>query len=131
MNIIGHGIDITEFATIDRLLNEPHGDFIAGWFRPAEVALAPAEPGAKPAYFAGRVAAKEAVAKALKTGLIGEMAWTEIEILREATGAPTVTLYGETERIAKSQEITQWLISISYSENYAIASVIAVGPEYS
>jgi len=125
MQIIGHGIDVEEVAAIARLLEDPKDDFISGWFTSAETKMAPSDPVGRSIYFSGRQAAKEAVVKALGTGLIGEMAWTDIEILRQSSGAPYVVLSSETARVADASGITKWLVSISHTERYAVASVIA------
>jgi holo-[acyl-carrier protein] synthase len=126
MQIIGHGIDIVEVAAIERLLRDPDDDFISAWFTSAETELAPSGPAGRSTYFAGQLAAKEAVVKALGTGLIGEMAWTDIEILRQSSGAPNVVLSCETARVADSSGVTKWLVSISHAEQFAIASAIAL-----
>lgn len=63
-------------------------------------------------FLAGRFAAKEAVSKAFKTG-IGELAFTDIEILHDANGAPYVMLKGKL--------FTSIEISISHCDEYAIA----------
>jgi len=125
--LIGHGIDIVRVSTIGRLLCDPNDDFIEGWFTPSEKASAPLDGPSRADYFAGRQASKEAVVKALGTGLIGEMAWTDIEIVRQPSGAPSVKLSGET--LVKSDElgVKIWLISISHSDEYTIASAIAFG----
>ena len=77
-------------------------------------------------FYAGRFAAKEAIAKALGTGISGDIAWTDIEILRQPTGVPEVRLSHEAEKVATSQGITRWLLSISHSEQFAIASALAL-----
>ena len=76
--------------------------------------------------YAARYAAKEAVLKALGTGLAGGIGWTDISIERE-DGPPKVILAGEAARIAESQGITSWLISLSHTDTMAIASVIGIG----
>ena len=77
-------------------------------------------------FFAGRFAAKEAVGKALGTGISGDIAWKDIEILRDVNGAPLVSLSGETLDVANALGVTRWLLSISHTETYAVASAIAV-----
>ena len=63
-------------------------------------------------YLAGRFAAKEAISKAFKTG-IGEITFTDIEILPNEAGAPFVYLRG---KLATYLEI-----SISHCKEYAMA----------
>jgi len=80
-------------------------------------------------HLAGRFAAKEAVLKVLGTGWRGGIAWTDIEIISEASGQPKVLLTGECERIAREQGITLWHVSISHIETHATASAIGLRGE--
>ena len=75
---------------------------------------------------AGRFAAKEAVAKALGTG-IGDVTWTEIEILGDEQNAPKLTLSGMAETKAKELGLTNWSVSISHSQSHSVAFVVAIG----
>lgn len=125
MRIIGHGIDIVELGRVERLLASPHNDWLFAAFS-AEEQLAADAPPARVRYFAGRYAAKEAVAKALGTGITGEIAWSDIEILRDTTGAPMVRLSAGALHVANAKDVGRWLISISHSGAYAVASAIAV-----
>ena len=129
MRLIGHGVDIVQTRTINNLLDDPHNDFIDSWFTSFEKAQAPQNKQGRIHYFGGRHAAKEAVVKALGIGLIGEMAWTDVEIIRLPSGAPSVKLSDETLRRAEFLGVTNWLISISHSDDYTIASAIALGNE--
>lgn len=125
MRIIGHGVDIQELKRVEKLLANPAQDWLDAVFTDAEQAEAD-EPPTKVQYYAGRYAAKEAVAKALGTGFSDEVAWLDIEILRKPTGAPCVRLSGGAEVAANLCGITSWLISLSHSGDYAVASVIGV-----
>lgn len=75
---------------------------------------------------AGRFTAKEAVAKALGTG-IGDVAWKEIEILRTETGAPQLVLHGAAEQMAREKGLTTWSLSISHDKCHALAVVVGSG----
>lgn len=66
-------------------------------------------------FLAGRFAAKEACAKALGTG-IGALSFQHIEILNEASGAPKLQVSGH--------ESDSFLLSISHSQEYAVAQVL-------
>lgn len=70
--------------------------------------------------FAGRFAAKEAVAKAFGTGVRG-FSLSDIEILNDNLGKPVVYLYNEIKEVAKDMKIQ---ISISHSREYAVSTVI-------
>jgi len=72
-----------------------------------------------------RWAAKEAVAKALRTG-IGDVSWQEIEILRGPSREPELHLYGAAEAKAKEMGISDWSISISHTLEFAVAMAVAI-----
>ena len=74
----------------------------------------------------GLFAVKEAVSKALGTG-IGKVAWRDIEIVHLPTGEPTLTLHGYAKELAQSKGLEEWAISISHDGGLAIAMVVATG----
>lgn len=74
---------------------------------------------------AARFAAKEAVLKALGTGLSAGMAWTDIEIVNERRGRPRVRLSGEVAAAAGRGGLTAIDVSLSHTADLAIAQVIA------
>jgi holo-[acyl-carrier protein] synthase len=78
------------------------------------------------ASYAGRFAAKEAVAKTLGTG-IGEIRWQDIEILKGDQGEPLLVLHGKAFLRSESLGLTNWSLSISHGKEIAIAFVIATG----
>ncbi len=125
MQVLGHGIDIEECSRVRRLLQMPRTEWLAATFSAQERESADLSPH-DVEFYAGRFAAKEAVSKALGTGISGEIAWTDIEILRRATGMPEVRLSNEAKTVAMAQGITAWLLSISHSEQFAIASALAL-----
>jgi holo-[acyl-carrier protein] synthase len=73
---------------------------------------------------AARFAGKEAVAKALATG-IGPVSWLEIEILRGPAREPVLRLFGEAKQLAERRGITHWAISLSHTHEHAVAFVVA------
>ena len=73
---------------------------------------------------AARFAAKEAVAKALGTG-IGDIRWVDIEIRSSARRRPQLTLHGKADELAKELGLTDWDISLSHSDALAIAIAVA------
>jgi len=82
----------------------------------------------RPPQLAARFAAKEAVMKALGTGTRG-IGWKEVEVCKEASGAPTVRLHGRARSRARSLGTGLFSISLSHSRKYAVAFVIAVRGE--
>jgi holo-[acyl-carrier protein] synthase len=84
-----------------------------------------AENGENMASLAARFAAKEAVAKAFGTG-IGIISWHDIEICRGASGEPVLNLHGPAQRLAEKEHLNMWSISLSHTQNHAIAFVVAM-----
>jgi holo-[acyl-carrier protein] synthase len=79
----------------------------------------------RPETLAGRWAAKEAVSKVLGLGVRG-IGWTEIEIERLPTGAPSVRLHGRAERRAEQLGMDRIAVSISHESEYAVAIAFGI-----
>ena len=71
--------------------------------------------------FAGRFAAKEAIAKALGTGIGGELSWHDIEILGNDAGKPVAQLSKSAQKKFNNPNI---LVSISHCTTHATAVAI-------
>lgn len=73
---------------------------------------------------AARFAAKEAISKALGTGLRG-VTWREMEVLSDSRGKPQVRLHGRARKRAQELGLDEFALSLSHSRQYAIAFVVA------
>ncbi len=125
MGIVAHGIDLVDCPRIEQMIQR-HGErFVDRVFTAAEQAYARANKN-EIEKLAGRFAAKEAVLKLIGTGWRGKIAWTDIEIINNASGQPGVTIGGEVKRIADELGIEQISVSITHTANFAIASAIAL-----
>lgn len=78
----------------------------------------------QPHRLAARLAGKEAVAKAIGTG-IGDISWKEIEIRRGERGRPVLVLYGAAAAAAADLGLTEWDISLTHTRDTATAVVVA------
>jgi holo-[acyl-carrier protein] synthase len=125
MRILGHGIDVVSESRIAKLL-ESHERWAEGLFSTNERAIA-AEAGRLARFYAGRYAAKEAVAKAMGTGFAEGVTVHGIDVLRLPSDAPVVRLSGGAKEMADRLGITLWLLSISHCGDLAMASAIAAG----
>lgn len=124
MSPVGLGIDLVEVPRIRDLLTK-HGErFKERTFTPGEIAYC--DSCADPAmHYAARFAAKEAAAKALGTGLWAEgVDWKAIEVIREASGKPTLALHDGAKRHAELLGATRFLISLTHTKDLAQAQVI-------
>lgn len=77
-------------------------------------------------YLAKRFASKEAVAKAMGTG-IGKISWHDIEIANDSRGAPRVIPAEALQRQMTALGINRLHVSISDEHNFAVAFVVAEG----
>jgi len=124
---IVHGVDIVDVARVASMLQN-HGQlFVDRCFTLAEQKISEVKSEEmKVQRYAARYAAKEAVLKALGTGLAGGIQWIDICIIRE-DGPPMVELSGKAAELAEQLGITEWKLSLSHSGGIAIASVIGIG----
>ena len=128
MDILGLGFDATDIPRVADVY-ERYGDrFLRRVFTEGEIAYCTRRRNPVP-HLAGRFAAKEAVLKVLGTGWRGGIAWTDVEVIRESSGQPKITLTGECQRIAKDLGISTWHVSISHIETHATASAIGLRGE--
>ena len=128
MNVLGHGIDLVEIARIERMLADHAERFVDRCFDPVEAEYADGAEAVRCERLAARFAAKEAVLKALGTGLRSGMEWTDIVMVRDELGAPSIRLGGRVAEVAASKGIEAWQLSLSHAGGFAMASVLALGP---
>jgi len=118
------GTDIVSVARVQRLIEDKGSSFLARWFTEDEIAYCSSM--AHPAlHFAARLAAKEAVVKALRTDGEGPVPWRHVEIRRDRTGAPTVRLSGRLLDEATRQGLSEISISLSHCQEFATAFAVA------
>ena len=128
MNVLGQGIDLVDTARIERMLGAHGQRFLLRCFTDGERAyFQRVSDRRRIEHVAGRFAAKEAVLKALGTGLAAGITWQEVEVVRQATGPPQVRLTGRAGEIAGQMGVRRWLLSISHVPGTAMASAIAAG----
>jgi holo-[acyl-carrier protein] synthase len=73
---------------------------------------------------AARFAAKEAVGKAMGTG-IGDIRWLDIEIVNEENGQPLLVLHGAARTMAHTMGLELWSLSLSHTKTHAVGMVVA------
>ena len=122
--ILRTGVDLIEIGRLGEISPRIRDRFLQRVYTPLELE----QIGATDAGLAGRFAAKEAVSKALGTG-IGVVSWQEIEICRGADGAPELHLHGKARELAAELGLETWSVSISHSKEYAIAVAVAASAD--
>lgn len=119
--IVGIGCDIIEIERIARAIKSE--SFIRRVFTAEEAAYCQRRGQQAAASFAARFAAKEAVLKALGTGL-REGSLQEIAVDHDGLGKPLVQLSGHFAMLAKQLGVKNIQISLSHSRELATAYVI-------
>jgi holo-[acyl-carrier protein] synthase len=118
--ISGIGIDIAEVGRIRDSFARFGARFQRRVFTDSEIAFCETLGDKFPSY-AGRFAAKEAVSKALGTGLRGPVGWKDIQINDNERSRPTVSVFGWAARLLGSRRIH---LSISHTRELATAVAI-------
>lgn len=122
--IIGVGTDIIEIERIKQAVERGGRRFLERVFTSGERALCEARRD-RFACYAARFAAKEAVLKAMGTGLAG-CRWVDVEVDRSSEGRPEILLHREAAEQAKEKGIAVVLISLSHDRDRALAFALAV-----
>lgn len=123
MSVVGIGTDIVDIDRI-RSMSEPARDKLARRVLTENEYQRFSEHKQADAYLAKRWAAKEAVAKALGTGIAQGVSFQHIEISSLESGQPVVTLTEVALTLAGQQGATSWHISLSDEKRYATAFAV-------
>lgn len=131
MAVIGVGIDLIDIARAERMLARFQDRVLDRLLTPGErdyvrsISARPAQ------HFAVRVAAKEAVYKALQAlpGARG-IGWRDIEVTRDDEARPAIRLHGKAAEIARANGGLRIHLSLSHSdtEGAAVAVVERAAP---
>jgi len=116
------GVDLIELDRIEGVIRRYGSRFLERVFTSRELE----EVGEHTDSLAARFAAKEAVAKALGTG-IGDVGWQEIEVLRGPARQPNLYLSGRAASLADQLGLDTWSLSLTHNQSQAIALVVAIG----
>lgn len=116
------GVDLIEIERIREVI-ERHGDqFLERIFTNRELAAC----NGRVESLAARFTVKEAVAKALGTG-IGDIGWKDIEVVGDENRAPALRLHSAAADMSKKKGLQVWSVSLSHTHSHAIAFVVATG----
>jgi len=128
MKLLGIGTDIVEVARMQQLLQRQAERAAARILHPLEYErFQMLAPDKQPAWLAKRFATKEALAKALGTG-IGEYAQLcDIETRHSEQGKPELYLHGVTQATADCMGVNEIALTLADERHYAVAFVILIG----
>jgi holo-[acyl-carrier protein] synthase len=126
VNVLGVGVDLVDLDRVARLLAHKGEYAMQRFFTEVERAYLSTRPDPT-GHAAARIAAKEAVYKALQS-LPGARAvgWREIEVTRDESGRPAIRLHGLAAQLAESHGGLQVQVSLTHSST-AAGAVAVVG----
>jgi holo-[acyl-carrier protein] synthase len=120
MHSLAAGVDAIEIDRVQRTYNRHPERFQRRVFTELEVAYC----RGRVRELAVRFAAKEAMMKALGTGVRG-IAWREIEVLSDRRGKPLIYLHGKAAARAEALGLGPPEVSLTHSDTMALAFVVA------
>lgn len=124
--IVGIGIDMVEIERIERMAARYGDAFLSKVFTPEEVEFCSTKK--RPAqHYAARFAAKEAALKALGTGVQRGRGFKDVWVERAEQEAPRLVMRGGVQSKADELGIKAMHVSLTHTERYAAAYVIAEG----
>lgn len=118
------GTDITEVSRIRELMGR-HAGFRATVFTPQEIDYCESKRHSFE-HYAARFAVKESVMKAVGRGWLQGLEWTDIEVVRRASGEPAIAAHGSLLAAMQQLGIGAFAVSLSHCRSHATAVVIAV-----
>jgi holo-[acyl-carrier protein] synthase len=126
MSVLGIGVDLVECARIEHSIERFGDRFLNRIFTPGEIEYSksmkyPAR------HLAARFAAKEAVSKAFGTGIGKAMGWRDIDVQKKPSGEPFLVLTGGAEELATQRSVKNALITLSHSDQHAVATIVLEG----
>ena len=117
------GVDIIELDRIRSTFERFGARFLDRVLTEAERAYCARKVDPVPSV-AGRFAGKEAVAKALGTGIARGVHWRSIEIVRAPSGKPGIALHGEAKRLADAAGVRNVHFSLTHGRDAAVAVAV-------
>ena len=120
---ISCGVDIIEIDRIKDSIEDIGEKFLKRVFTDKEIEYCESRKGQKYQHYAGRFAAKEAVFKAISTGLDNKysVCWKDFEVVNDEQGNPQINLLNINTETIESVDV-----SISHCKLYATANVVVL-----
>jgi holo-[acyl-carrier protein] synthase len=121
--IFGTGVDIIEIERVRDAIDKWGDGFLARIFTRREIEYSNSRRLAHQ-HFAARFAAKEAVIKAFGEPKKHPLNWNDIEVMNDSQGKPVITFHNDALKLKKRKKVTDVIVSLSHSKDYAIANAI-------
>lgn len=123
--IIGIGCDIIEIARIASAIENKR--FVERVYTSQEQGYCKSRGAQAASSYAARFGAKEAVLKALGTGLRDKGTLLDIEVVNDELGKPSVQLFGYFQQLAQQQGVKNIYLSLSHDRERALAYCVMEG----
>lgn len=124
MGIVGLGLDLVEVERMAKAIGRLR--FVQRVFTPGEIAACESRGAGRAASYAARFAAKEAVLKALGTGLRGGTL-QDAEVRNDELGQPRMVLHGPFAALAAARGVVEIHLSLTHTRQYAAAQCLLWG----
>ncbi len=124
--ILGVGVDLIQVERMSRWTNQP--GLLERFFHPGELADARSRGASMALSLAVRYAAKEALGKAIGTGLSG-FSLREIQVVNNRDGKPEIILHGRAEELFAAAGGRRVHLSLSHELDNAVAMVVVEGDD--
>jgi holo-[acyl-carrier protein] synthase len=126
--MIRTGLDLVEIERVEATVDRFGDRFLRRIYTEAELAIC----NGRSSSLAARFAAKEAVAKALGTGIWRcGIEWTDIEILNDPVSRePHLVLHGAAATRAGELGVSEWSVSLTHARDSAVAFTVAIGNHF-
>jgi holo-[acyl-carrier protein] synthase len=124
--IIGIGMDLVEIDRIEDSIRRFGDRFLGRILRAEEIRYCQGQ-GRPALHVAARFAAKEAASKAFGTGIGSDLAWLDLEVLREPSGKPVLVLHDAGRALAEERGIRAVHLTLTHTGTTAGATVILEG----
>ncbi len=124
--IIGIGTDIVSISRIEKTVKRFGDRFINRVFTEVEINACKDKSDQSP-HLAARFAAKEAVLKALGTGISQGIGFKDVEVTRESGKRPEIRLHQKAKEIAESLGYKSIHLSLSHDSGLALAFAVLEG----
>lgn len=131
MQVCGLGLDIVPVRRVIEALDRRGERFAARVLSQTElneIACRGLQGQLRAQYVAGRIAAKEAVGKAIGLG-VGPIGWRSVTVTAGAGGRPVCSLTGLAAAAAGRAGVGQVLVSITHADGTAAACAVAIGSD--
>lgn len=128
MPICGIGVDIVEINRFKKIIKKYGSRFLERVFTVQEILYCKNKIDLGAPSYSVRFAAKEAMFKAIGTGLRHGLTWKDIEVVNDDLGKPFFKFYGKAAKIIQDRKVK---LSLSHSMENSIAFVIIEGEDFS